>query len=336
MNTDFYIFGTPNNNIDHFFSYNKKDLLEEFAKNRQSNVQLVVYHKNQLIYYTYLHYGLLSKQNKEGAYLGISIVLNSVEFQDEKAILKLFDDLFNSMVRDGKIVSLDDAGKTTFTIERFYKEQAIFKEYEYILRRKIDEQFDQLHRDYRIISNPVDNYDQRIKILSINGEIWHTQLKQDNTLYRNSFFKDFFAQGRERLLLKKKIVMPLLIVLVLLISTISIIKSQDKSVSRDEKVNIENQCQIEGRYVCSIKSPQKMKLKVEITRNPSSQKYLAQFINYNHSDTLFASDLFVSSDLKEISNETLGQGSIMKNSMGEIEIISKPENEKKWNMRKIQ
>ena len=93
---------------------------------------------------------------------------------------------------------------------------------------------------------------------------------------------------------------------------------------------------ITGKYLCNIDSPQKQKLKVKIFKDSLSNTYWGQFINYNYECISDTSSFSVNSEMTEIDNKILGQGTIIENSMGEIEINSKPKNEKKWNMRKIQ
>ena len=93
---------------------------------------------------------------------------------------------------------------------------------------------------------------------------------------------------------------------------------------------------LDGTYSCNISSPPKNSCKIIITHDSTSDKYYGEFINYSFSEPLTNSEFTINNEGNVISNEILGEGNIIHNSKGEIEILSKPKNTVKWNMRKLQ
>ena len=165
MNFSFYIFGTPNNNYDQFNSDNNIELFTEFAQNQQGGVKLIIYRRDQLIYYTYLRHGLLSKARNEGAYLGVSMVFNNVCFFDVKGIFEIFDQLYFSMASEQEIITKDKTGKFAFTVDKFIKKQESIDGCKAFMQKNIDNKFNQIDRDYTVLDTSFNQTNLTVKSL---------------------------------------------------------------------------------------------------------------------------------------------------------------------------
>lgn len=100
---------------------------------------------------------------------------------------------------------------------------------------------------------------------------------------------------------------------------------------------------IVGTYLCNFESPEKKELKVEIivdsvsnrTKDTANYRLFGRFTNYEYRIPSPSFEFIFTTGNLEFNNEILGRGKVVKNSMGDIEFVSNPENEKKWRMRKI-
>lgn len=118
MNFNFYIFGKPHN----FEIYPKDKFLSLFQGFDDDSVEtskLVVTRREQVVYYSYLHYGLLQTNKKEKAFLGITLTFNGVFCTDVNKLYELFDHVFQSIIERGVIVSGSDKSKLGFSITAF-------------------------------------------------------------------------------------------------------------------------------------------------------------------------------------------------------------------------
>ncbi|GEM_PF-4511734 len=168
MNFSCYTFGTPNG----YDQYPSDTIIEQFGEviqNHKNNSQLIVYRQNQLIYYTYVKRGLLSKDYSKEAYWGMSIVVNGVCFCDVKGIYALFDMLFSFMISKGEIIKKDRQGKIVYTINRFVDKQAEVEECRLFLQKKIDEHFSRINSGYINLDATFNQTeDLTVKSLSVN------------------------------------------------------------------------------------------------------------------------------------------------------------------------
>ena len=172
MNFNFYLFGTLSGYNQYPFDTQSR-LFEDFAQNCQGNSQLIIYHKNELIYYTYLRYGLQSKSRNKGAYFGISMVFNSVCFYDVKGIFTLFDELYRTMVLKGEILREQKNEKTVFAVKKFFKKQAEIGQCKAFLQKGIDNHFSRID-DYTKLDasfNQTNNTPKAISINDVNSNI---------------------------------------------------------------------------------------------------------------------------------------------------------------------
>jgi|GEM_PF-3065736 len=406
MNFDFYIFGTPVVKYNQFIFASNSKVFKKFALNQQSDKQLIIYREGQLIYYTYLRYGLLSKTRNEGAYLGMSMVFNIVCFYDITGIFELFDNLFLSMVSKGEIIKQDKTGKIIFAIDKFIDKQAAIEECRVALQRCFVNQFNQINSDYTILDSSFNQTNLTVKTLSLSD-------KNSDIIYAVRNFRHIVLTSQNFSVLKPvnyskwvKWVISLLAVSIAIYSIFWVIRNgynQTPAVVSNYEVDLldgstyqytgeikdkmpngqgnakyidgniydgefenglrqgkgtmvfadgytytgdydqkkaigqgEIHYSIPGKYLCNIESPKKERLKIIISVNSITNKFYGQFTNYGYRETL-SSEFVINgmSDNTQITNAILGEGSIIKNSNGEIEIISTLKNEKKWNMRKI-
>jgi hypothetical protein len=334
MNFNFYLFGTPHNNFDQFSSDDSRKLFERVCTNPKSKVQLVIYRCGSLVYYCYLNFNLLTKNNREGACLGMNMVLNGVSFLDERAVLTLFDDHFNVMVHNGKVIKQNANGKVVFTVDRFYKEAAEIKKYEGLLRNKVDEQFIREGTDYLVNKDFIYNHDYRVKIISYNGDIWNTCLDTPNTTFKQDFSKDksvepFFTPNRIKWA-------SLFLATIFAISIISFLLKANNHSSSESLCNDKIIHSIEGSYVGDIEKPYKIRVKIEISGDSSCMNYLARFFNYKYGENLLSSrfNVLIKNNSIQIHDVFLGDGIVTMDSLNRIVINSLPDNKMIWNMQK--
>lgn len=331
MNFTFYIFGTPNN-YNQYPSDAYKELFGELVENPQSEVQLIIRRVDKLIYYIYLRHGLLSKVGHEGAFLGMSIVLNGVFLMDVKGIKRLFDNLYFSMASKGEIIKEDKKGQMGFSVNRFIDKHSVIEECMASLRKGIE---NQINSDYIEAGTSFNHSELNVKTLSINdstSDIFDAVNKFRYVVLSSPEL--YISKTKDP---KKKWTLPLIfMVIAIFIGTIIMVKRNGNDQTSD-LVIIQHDINypIAGKYLCNIYYPKEAKFKIEIFSDSIANKHYGLFINYGYRDTLFDSEFIVNANNSEVSNATLGVGTIIRNSFGEIEIISKSENEIQWNMRKI-
>lgn len=118
MNFNFYIFGKPHN-----FEIYPKDkflsLFQGFDDNSVETSKMVVTRREQVVYYSYLHYGFWQTNKKEKAFLGITLSFNGVFCTDTNKLYELFDYVFQAIIERGVIVSGNDKSKPIFSITAF-------------------------------------------------------------------------------------------------------------------------------------------------------------------------------------------------------------------------
>lgn len=112
MNFDFYLFGTPDG-YDQYPLDDKEILFQSFY-DKNCPVQLTLYRKAELVYFTYLR----NLDVKGIHYFGMSIVLNGSYPDSISEVLEVFDLLFDGIVRRGRILARNSYGKVYFACSR--------------------------------------------------------------------------------------------------------------------------------------------------------------------------------------------------------------------------
>lgn len=115
MTFDFYIFGTPNGmDFEQSPSTSYSNKFQQFAQDRKSNSQLIVFRDNSLFYYIYIR-GLSETTNE---YFGICLIFNGVYCKKPIQLFNLFDKYFANIVQTQEILRIDKIGEITFTTDK--------------------------------------------------------------------------------------------------------------------------------------------------------------------------------------------------------------------------
>ena len=116
MNVTVYLLGKLGKNYTQYPDDYTRDIFTEFDKNITSRTQLIIYRKDTLIYYTYLH-----PLSENGKYIGIAIVLNGIMCSDIHSIFKLCEDIVTTMAVNGDILEFADNGDIVSKVDKLYK-----------------------------------------------------------------------------------------------------------------------------------------------------------------------------------------------------------------------
>lgn len=109
MNFDFYLFGTPNG-YDQYPLDEKGELFQSFFDNN-CPVQLTIYRKADLVYYTYIR----NLKANTGSCFGMSLVFNGAYPSDLAEVFAVFDNLFDDVINKGRLLRKDNSGQIVFT-----------------------------------------------------------------------------------------------------------------------------------------------------------------------------------------------------------------------------
>ena len=93
-----------------YYQYPLDSLSEQFKSYQDhfdSDSQIVVHRHPNLVYYTYMR--KLSSDNGNGCF-GISVVINGLETSSIKSLFRLFERVFQSIVSEGIILTIDASG----------------------------------------------------------------------------------------------------------------------------------------------------------------------------------------------------------------------------------
>ena len=89
-------------------------MFQDFAQSNNTESQLTVYRKEQLIYYTYMR----RLQEKTNNFLGFCAVFNGVYCREPQKLFALFDRAFDETLMKGELLKFEK-GKCIYTIEKF-------------------------------------------------------------------------------------------------------------------------------------------------------------------------------------------------------------------------
>jgi DNA repair exonuclease SbcCD ATPase subunit len=113
MNFSFYILGTPNG-YNQYPADSNSEQFQSFAQDNNTESQLTVSRKGQLVYYAYMR----KLQEKSNHFLGFCTVFNGVYCQNPQKLFQLFDRAFDDVLMKGELLKFE-RGKCIYTIEKF-------------------------------------------------------------------------------------------------------------------------------------------------------------------------------------------------------------------------
>lgn len=315
MNFSLFIFGTPNGYNQYPASTNS-ELFNKFVRNRQSDLELIIYRKDRLIYYTYIRYNLLSKTGNEGAYLGMCLVFNSVCFRDVKSILKIFDDLFVLLVSKGEIIKQGLTEKITFTVDTFYEKPELIDGCRNYLHRNIVNHFSRKNIDYVEIDSSFKQTDPAVRTLLINNEnsdIFDMVRRYQHIILTSQHISSLKIKKSKRIIW---ITSFLVISLIIIISVMSI------GIDNKQKLS----GQYYGKYIENIIDTTSVQLKIYNLKEKNQLQYFSYSSLIIGQKAIANSTGFYNEKDSSIYFENLGKGKI-KLLKGQVTIMS---TEKKW------
>lgn len=113
MNFDFYLFGTPDGYNQ--YPWDDKEILFQSFYDKASPIQLTIYRKAELVYYSYVR----NLNGNSCQYFGMIIVINGKYLNSLKDVFAFFDNLYYSIVNKGQLLGKDTQGKVGFRCSQF-------------------------------------------------------------------------------------------------------------------------------------------------------------------------------------------------------------------------
>ena len=113
MNFDFYLFGTPDGYNQ--YPWDDKEILFQSFYDKTIPVQLTIYRKAELVYYSYVR----NLKGNSRQYFGMIIVINGKYLSNLKEVFAFFDNLYYSIVNKGQLLGKDAQGKVGFRCSQF-------------------------------------------------------------------------------------------------------------------------------------------------------------------------------------------------------------------------
>ena len=139
MNFSFYIYGTPNG-YNQYPDDSNSEMFQDFTQDNNSESQLTVYRKEQLVYYVYMR----KLQEKSNSFLGFCTVFNGVYCREPQKLFALFDRVFDDVLMKGELLKFEK-GKCLFTIEKFVEKPTEIERIKNFFKYELE---NSLYRDF--------------------------------------------------------------------------------------------------------------------------------------------------------------------------------------------
>lgn len=133
INFSTYFFEESKRGYDQYPQDFAAEMFMTYGDNFVSDSQIVVHRHQTLMYYTYMK--KLSEE-KEKSYFGISVVINGSETTSIKSLYKIFEKVFQQIVAEGEILTVNANGDVVSTdiifssyVETFNRLSLVIKNY---------------------------------------------------------------------------------------------------------------------------------------------------------------------------------------------------------------
>lgn len=121
MNSSVYLFGSLSSGYTQYPDDNKKSLFKSLADRIYTRDMIVVRRDGNLLYYVYAR--SISSGQTNSHYIGFSIELNGLYYNDVSSLFTLFEDAFTKVVLSGKFVEFNEDGDIVAKASQIHHEQ---------------------------------------------------------------------------------------------------------------------------------------------------------------------------------------------------------------------
>ena len=199
MNVEFKIFGTP----DGFDLYqgNEEEIeyFQAFDDNSTENTKLIVHRMpNGQVSYSYLKYGLISSENRAGAFFGMSILFKDEYCKEIRTMYELFGRFYHQILVENILIEISENSNSQakFLIHRFEEQEKkvknirndILVEIKKIVIHPLDSSFKQ---------NKTDELTDKININKDNDVILKALQNHSRVAISSEYSENNFLEKRE-------------------------------------------------------------------------------------------------------------------------------------------
>ncbi len=191
MNISVYLFGEFSVGYSQYPNDYAKTIFEYFAKNAQATTQIAVHRESDLMYYGYI------RKMESGEYLGLCVVLNGKYITQLDGLFAIYEQVIESMVRNGYLIHYGDNGVITSKVGQLYENREEID----LITSNLQAAFDRLEGssmmlpavNYGVAKDSVksfsiqDNVHDIIKSSYTNGYTFIYKSKGYNTAQMNSY-----------------------------------------------------------------------------------------------------------------------------------------------------
>lgn len=191
MNISVYLFGEFSVGYSQYPNDYAKTIFKSFAKNAQATTQIAVHRESDLMYYGYI------RKMESGEYLGLCVVLNGKYITQLDGLFAIYEQVIESMVRNGYLIHYGDNGVITSKVGQLYGNREEID----LITSNLQAAFDRLEGssmmlptvNYGVAKDSVksfsiqDNVQDIIKSSYTNGYTFIYKSKGYNTAQMNSY-----------------------------------------------------------------------------------------------------------------------------------------------------
>ena len=191
MNISVYLFGEFSVGYSQYPNDYAKIIFESFAKSAQATTQITIHRDGDLMYYGYI------RKMENAEYLGLCVVVNGKYITQLDGMFAIYEQVIESMVRNGYLIHYGDKGEITSKVGQLYENREEID----LITSNLQAAFDRLEGsskklpavNYGVAKNSVksfsiqDDGQEIIKSSYTNGYTFIYKSKGYNTAQMNSY-----------------------------------------------------------------------------------------------------------------------------------------------------
>ena len=191
MNISVYLFGEFSVGYSQYPNDYAKIIFESFAKSAQATTQISIHRDGDLMYYGYI------RKMENAEYLGLCVVVNGKYITQLDGMFAIYEQVIESMVRNGYLIHYGDKGEITSKVGQLYENREEID----LITSNLQAAFDRLEGsskklpavNYGVAKNSVksfsiqDDGQEIIKSSYTNGYTFIYKSKGYNTAQMNSY-----------------------------------------------------------------------------------------------------------------------------------------------------
>lgn len=115
MNSSVYIFGDLSSGYTQYPNDYSQSIFKVFHQNSKATTQIAIHREGDLMYYGYI------RKLEEDCFIGLCIVINGKNITQIDSLFNIFENVIESMVKNGYLIHFNDKGDITSTIGKLYE-----------------------------------------------------------------------------------------------------------------------------------------------------------------------------------------------------------------------